>query len=118
VVVRFFGRGSTARHGQAGSVTPDCLPGSTSSCKLRTIFHPNVSHAHILYVMRLGFVCLHGQIDSLGETGRSVNTALSCTISPWISQPETMTNVAVKKKAWITASCSCLSTAVFGLIGR
>jgi hypothetical protein len=30
--VRFYGRASTARHGQAGSGAPDCLPGSTSSC--------------------------------------------------------------------------------------
>jgi hypothetical protein len=32
--VRFCGCASTARHGQAGSMAPDCLPGSTSSCNV------------------------------------------------------------------------------------
>jgi hypothetical protein len=58
--VRFCGRASTARHGQAGSVTPDCLPGSTSSYNFALSSIQCLPCSHLLTILSLRFVCFRG----------------------------------------------------------
>jgi hypothetical protein len=56
--VRFCGRASTARHEQAGLVTPDCLPGSTSSCNFALLSIQGFTCLHPIINVR--FVCFRG----------------------------------------------------------
>jgi hypothetical protein len=59
VFVRCCGRASTARYGQAGSVTLDCLPGSTSSGRF-ALFSIQYLTCSYLIIFCLGFVCFRG----------------------------------------------------------
>jgi hypothetical protein len=81
VSVCFCGRASPARHGPAGKATPDCLPVSISLRTFALLFIQCFISSYVIksaFWVRLfpqPFFGGRARAGSLGETGRSVNTA-------------------------------------------
>jgi hypothetical protein len=101
VFLRFCCRASTARHGQAGSVTPDCLlarlllvPSRYFSIQCLTCSHIINNTPSVRFSPR-HFFAAPARTASLGETGRSVTprgTAEHLSENE-TSKPDTATNV-------------------------